>query len=79
MMYLLQIFNWINDKTSEIADIILEPINSMPGTLKFLIILAITFLSLIGLIRVATKALKTVVGVSIAFLIVLIIWLVFIK
>lgn len=79
MMYLLQIFNWINDKTSEIADIILEPINNMPGTLKFLIILAITFLSLIGLIRVATKALKTVVGVSIAFLIVLIIWLVFIK
>lgn len=79
MMYLLQIFNWINDKTSEIADIILEPINGMPGTLKFLIVLAIAFLSLIGLIRVASKALKTVVGVSIAFLIVLIIWLVFIK
>lgn len=78
-MYLFQVFNWINEKANNIVEIIMEVFNSLPGTLKFLVLIAIAFLSLVGLIRVATKALKTVVGVAIAFLVVLIIWLVFIK
>ncbi len=69
------IIEWINNTGEKIADIILGPFYSLPGFLKFIVVILIAFLSLIGLIRVIKKAFKTVVGVAIVFIIVLIGWI----
>ncbi len=70
------IVDWINETGQKIVDFILEPFYAMPGFIKLLIVIAIAFLSIIGLIRVARRALKTVVGVACAFIVIMILWLI---
>lgn len=73
------IIDWINETGQKIVDIILNPFYALPGFMKFLVLLAIAFLSVIGLIKVAKKALKTVVGVACAFIVILIVWIILSK
>lgn len=73
------IIDWINETGQKIVDIILNPFYALPGFMKFLVLLAIAFLSIIGLIKVAKKALKTVVGVACAFIVILIVWVILSK
>lgn len=70
------IVDWINETGQKIVDLILKPFCAMPGFLKLLIVIVIAFLSIIGLIRVARRALKTVVGVACAFIVIMILWLI---
>lgn len=73
------IIDWINETGQKIVDIILNPFYALPGFMKFLVLLAIAFLSIIGLIKVAKKAFKTVVGVACAFIVILIVWIILSK
>ncbi len=76
---MLSVIEWINDATNKASDFILAPFNSLPGFLKLLLLIGVIFLAVIGLIRVARKALKVVIGIAAAFVILLIVWLIFIK
>lgn len=78
-MFCLQIFDWINNYTDQAVDFILQFFFELPGILRFLVLVAVLFLAIIGLIRVASKALKTVVTVASVFLILLIVWMTFLK
>lgn len=78
-MFRLQIFDWINEYTNKIVDFVLNIFLSLPGIFQFLLLIAIAFLSIVGLVRVATKALKTVIGIASAFLVLLVIWLLFFR
>ena len=70
--------NWLSELGNKATDFILEPFVMLPGYFKFAILIAIAFLSVIGLFNVAKHALKTVVGVSCVFIILLILWIIFI-
>lgn len=70
------IVDWINETGQKIVDLILKPFYILPGFMKLLIIVVIAFLSIVGLIRVARRALKTVVGVACAFIVIMILWLI---
>lgn len=73
------IVDWINETGEKIVDLILKPFYTMPGFLKLLIVIVLAFLSIVGLIRVARRALKTVVGVACAFIVIMILWLIISK
>lgn len=66
---------WMNEKAQNIVDIILNPFNVLPGFMKFLVLVAIGLLTIIGLFVFARKALKSVVGIACAFIVVLIVWI----
>lgn len=80
MQVIVEFFNkiifWMNDKGEEISNFILTPFYSLPGFIKLIVTCVLIFLTAIGLIGVAKKALKTVVGVACAFIVLLILWLV---
>ena len=78
-MFISKIIDWINNFGDTVSDYILNPFLNLPGFLKFLVVLAIPFLSVVGLIRVARKALKTVVGIACAFIVLLIVWIIFFR
>ncbi len=73
------IIDWINNLGNQLVEYILYPLLHLPGLLKFLLVIAIAFLTIIGLIRVARKMLKLVIGVAGAFIILLILWLIFFR
>lgn len=66
---------WMNEKGQNIVDIILNPFNMLPGFMKFLVLIVIGILAVIGLFVFAKKALKSVVGVACVFIVVLIAWI----
>lgn len=74
-----KIIDWINNNADKGAKFFLNPIEALPGVLKFLAVIAIVFLAVVGLIRVAHKTLKLVIGIAIAFVIVIAVWLIFFK
>lgn len=66
---------WMNEKGQDIVNIILNPFNMLPGFMKFLVLIVIGILTIIGLFTFAKKALKSVVGVACVFIVVLIAWI----
>lgn len=69
-------FNWLDNLGNQMTEYILNPFTNLPGYFQFIVLILVGFLSIIGLICVAKKALKTVVGVACAFIVLLIIWLI---
>lgn len=77
-MFISKIIDWINNFGDTVSDYILNPFLNLPG-FKIFSSLSNFFLSVVGLIRVARKALKTVVGIACAFIVLLIVWIIFFR
>ena len=72
-----QLLNWLSELGEKITGYVLDPYMALPGYFKCIILIAVAFLSVVGLINVAKRALKTVVGIACAFIVLLIIWIIF--
>ena len=72
-----KLLNWMSEMGDKATDFFLNPYMELPGYFKFLILIGILFLSVIGLFRVAKHALKTVVGIACVFVVLLVLWIIF--
>ena len=70
-----RLLNWLSETGDKWTDFFLKPYIGLPGYFKFLILIAVLFLSIVGLFHVAKRALKTVVGIACLFVVLLVIWL----
>lgn len=73
----MTIINWISERADKIINIILKPLLSLPSILQLIAIVTIFYLAVVGLIRVASRALKLVITIACVFLVLLIVWLLF--
>ncbi len=72
-----KLLNWLSELGNKATDFFLNPYMNLPGYFKFLILIAVGFLSVVGLFHVAKRALKTVVGIACCFIVLLILWIIF--
>lgn len=72
-----RVLNWLSELGDKLTNYILNPYLELPGYFKSLILIVVLFLSIVGLFHVAKRALKTVVGVACAFIVLLILWILF--
>ena len=72
-----RLLNCLNELGEKGINFFLKPYNLLPGSLKFLILIIIIFLSIVGLFRVTKHALKTIVSISCIFITLLILWVIF--
>lgn len=72
-----KLLNWMSEMGDKATDFFLNPYMELPGYFKFLILIGILFLSVIGLFHVAKHALKTVVGIACVFVVLLVLWIIF--
>ena len=73
-----KLLNWLSELGNRATDFILDPYMGLPGYFKFLILIGVIFLSIVGLFHVAKGALKTVIGIACVFIVLLILWIIFI-
>ena len=72
-----KLLDWMSETGDKATDFFLNPYMDLPGYFKFLVLIGILLLSVIGLFHVAKRALKTVVGIACVFVLLLIVWMVF--
>ena len=72
-----RLLNLLSELGNKATEYLLNPYMELPGYFKFLILIGILFLSVIGLFRVAKHALKTVVGIACVFVVLLVLWIIF--
>ena len=72
-----RLLNWMSEIGNKATDFFLKPYMNLPGYFKFLILICVLLLSVVGLFHVAKRALKTVVGIACAFIALLILWIIF--
>ncbi len=70
-----KLLNWMGEMGDKATDFFLNPYMELPGYFKFLVLIGILFLAVVGLFHVAKRALKTVVGIACGFIVLLILWI----